>query len=218
MANDGAMPERDGPSAPRNAPGAVVASDAPVQRDSVAYWTSQGVGFREMGPDEPVPPPNVIAHWVENGVAYWIVDSPGPVPVMGAMASRDIFRRKYRAAGVSPGRAARQAAQTWRHVDRAARLGNQPSVVRSRSRETAHERALAAELPDAKARQAAAQPKAAKARAFQADRGLEDRKRARSAAEAREAKARAARRAAGHDVPAGKRKEKERHRGYEQHV
>lgn len=218
MANDGAVAERDEPLAPSSAPGAVVASDSALQHDSVAYWTTQGVEFREMGPDEPVPPPNVIAHWVENGVAYWIVDSPGPVPVMGAMASRDIFRRKYRAAGVSPGRAARKAAQAWQNVDRAARLRNQPSVVRSRSRETTHERALAAELAAAKTRQAAVQPKVAKARTLQAERSLEDRKRARLAAEAREAKARAARRAVAHDMPAGKRKQKERHRGYEQHL
>ena len=107
---------------------------------TVEYWLAQGCEFREMGPREPVPPPNVIAHWVADGVAYWVVEDPGPVPLMAYMASREIFHRRYRAAGVTPGRAAVQAAHAWRKVERSAW---QLQAGRSRAQEAGTDRTRA---------------------------------------------------------------------------
>jgi hypothetical protein len=174
--------------------------------NSSTYWEAQGMEFREMGPDEPIPPPNVITHWVQDGVAYWVVGSPGPTPYAAAIASRDIFRRKLRAAGVAPGRAAKQSADLWRHVERAARPARIRAAARSQARQVEQTIAREARPSAQRITQNAAHVRL----------GLADRKRARLAAEVREAKARAARRAAARVSPSARKKEEGRRRDHQQ--
>lgn len=176
----------------------VVHHERSSDRLTVEYWLAQGCEFREMDPWEPVPPPNVVAHWVENGVAYWVVEAPGPVPLMAYMASRKIFHRRYRAAGVAPGRAAVQAAHAWRKVERSVR---QLQAGRSRALEASQDRTQV-KRPEARRRVTATPGQIA----------------ARLAAEAQEAKARAARRAGGRVKSPSKRQQEERNRGQHQHI
>lgn len=175
-------------------------------RLTVEYWLARGCEFREMGPSEPVPPPNVVAHWVEGGVAYWVVEEPGPVPLMAHMASRDIFHRRYRAAGVAPGRAAVQAAHAWRKVERSARqlqAGRARAVEASQDRTRARKpEALTKATPSVRQRHSATPGQMA----------------ARLAAEAQEAKARAARRAGGRVKAPSKRQQEERSRGQHEQI
>lgn len=184
----------------------VVHHERSSDRLTVEYWLAQGCEFREMDPWEPVPPPNVVAHWVENGVAYWVVEAPGPVPLMACMASRKIFHRRYRAAGVAPGRAAVQAAHAWRKVERSVR---QLQAGRPRALEASQDRTQV-KRPEAR-RQATASAR----RGVTATPGQIA---ARLAAEAQEAKARAARRAGGRVKSPSKRQQEERNRGQHQHI
>ena len=202
MAIDFAGPDRFAEPRPD-----VVAHEVPPDHLTVRYWLAQGCEFREMAPWEPVPPPNVVAHWVENGVAYWVVEDPGPVPPMAYMASREIFHRRYRAAGVAPGRAAGAAAHAWRKVERSAR---QIQVGRARAQEAGTDRtrarkpeALANATPSVRRRPAATPGQIA----------------ARRAGEAQEAKARAVRRTSAQGRSRSKRQQQEeRSRGHHQYI
>lgn len=185
-------------------PGAVSGSgarEASSDRLTVQYWLAQGSEFREMDPWEPVPPPNVVAHWVENGVAYWVVENSGPVPLMAHVASREIFHRRYLVAGVAPGRAAVAAAHAWLKAERAA---GQRQAIRSRALEASQDQT------QVKRSEARLQATASARRRVTATPGQIA---ARRAAEAQEAKARAARRAGGQRKSPSKRQQEERTRG-----
>ena len=184
----------------------VVGHELDPDRLTVEYWLAQGCEFREMDPWEPVPPPNVIEHWVENGVAYWVVEDPGPLPLIARVASREIFHRRYRAAGAAPGRAAVQAAHAWRNVERSVR---QLQAVRSRALEASQGRTQV-KRPEARLQVTASARHRVTA--------TPDQIATRRAAEAQEAKARAARRAGGRVKSPSKRQQEERNRGQHQHI
>ena len=184
----------------------VVGHELDPDRLTVEYWLAQGCEFREMDPWEPVPPPNVVAHWVENGVAYWVVENSGPVPLMAHVASREIFHRRYRVAGVAPGRAAVAAAHAWRKAERAAR---QLQAGRSRALEAIQDRTQV-KRPEARLQVTASARHRVTA--------TPDQIATRRAAEAQEAKARAARRAGGRVKSPSKMQQEERNRGQHQHI
>ena len=182
--------------------------------NSSTYWEAQGMEFREMGPDEPIPPPNVIAHWVQDGVAYWVVGSPGPTPITAAIASRDIFRRKLRAAGVPPRSAAVQSATLWRHVERAVR----PQLARAAAQTVERTRANQPRPAALKSTVRASGPRAKEAPDRRVTASIADRQRARLNAEVREASARAARRAAARERSAARKTEEGPRRDLQLHA
>ncbi|MHB8313539.1 MAG: hypothetical protein ACYDD0_09610 [Candidatus Dormibacteria bacterium] len=194
---------------PGESPGAPARQEALSDRDTLAYWQSlPAEAFRPMAPWEPIPPPNVIFHWVSDGVHYWVCAAPPPVQVMLTSASRVNFRRRYLAAGLSPARAERAAAVAWRHVERAAQATRQQAAERGQSQQEDRDRARAAQPTLAGPVRVAGHANTAST--TRADR--ERRERERLVAEAHETKARAARRAAGRESGPTKAHKEERTR------